>query len=86
MKINNVGQYGINPYQKASNKADASQKNSAATDKVEISSKAKELQGTSSVMNERQDKIEKIKMQIENGTYQLNTKETAKGMVDFYKK
>ena len=86
MKINNVGQYGVNPYQKSLNKAGALQKNSSAADKVEISKVAKELQTTSSVEANRLAKIEKIKTQVENGTYQVDIKQTAKSILDFYNK
>ncbi|OCA84669.1 flagellar biosynthesis anti-sigma factor FlgM [Pradoshia sp. D12] len=86
MKINHLNQYGVNPYQKAVNKADTSMKPSQLADKVEISSKAKELQQLSSVEVERQAKIDEIKKQIENGTYQVNVNETAKGVLDFYSK
>jgi len=86
MKINHLNQYGVNPYQKAVNKADTSMKPSQLADKVEISSKAKELQQLSSVEVERQAKIDEIKKQVENGTYQVNVNETAKGVLDFYSK
>lgn len=84
MKINQVNQYGVNPYQKAVNKADTSMKPSQLADKVEISSQAKEMQNISSVTVERQAKIDEIKMQIENGTYQMNVNETAKSVFNFY--
>mgnify|MGYP003447841177 FL=1 len=86
MKINHLNEYGVNPYQKAVNKADTSMKPSQLADKVEISSKAKELQQLSSVEVERQAKIDEIKKQVENGTYQVNVNETAKGVLDFYSK
>ena len=86
MKINHLNQYGVNPYQKAVNKADTSMKPSQLADKVEISNKAKELQQLSSVEVERQAKIDEIKKQVENGTYQVNVNETAKGVLDFYSK
>lgn len=86
MKINHLNQYGVNPYQKAVNKADTSMKPSQLADKVEISSKAKELQQLSSVEVERQAKIDEIKKQVENGTYQVSVNETAKGVLDFYSK
>jgi negative regulator of flagellin synthesis FlgM len=86
MKINHLNQYGVNPYQKAVNKADTSMKPSQLADKVEISSKAKELHQLSSVEVERQAKIDEIKKQVENGTYQVNVNETAKGVLNFYSK
>ena len=86
MKINHLNQYGVNPYQKAVNKADPSMKPSQLADKVEISSEAKELQHLLSVDVERQAKIAEIKKQVENGTYQVNINETAKSVLNFYPK
>ena len=86
MKINHLNQYGVNPYQKTMGKPDTTMKPSQLADKVEISSKAKELQQLSSVEVERQAKIDEIKKQVENGTYQVNVNETAKGVLDFYSK
>ena len=85
MKVNQLNQYGVNPYQKAVNKADTSMKPSQLADKVEISSKAQELHQLSSVADERQAKIDEIKKQVENGTYQADATKTAKGLLDFYK-
>ncbi len=86
MKINQLNQYGVNPYQKAVNKADTSMKPSQLADKVEISSEAKELHQLSSVEIERQARIDEIKKQVENGTYQVNVNETAKGVLNFFTK
>lgn len=85
MKINHINQYGIQPYQKSVNKADAGMK-ATQTDKVEISKQAMELQNNPTAQAERQAKIDEIKMQIENGTYRVNTKATAESLLNFYTK
>jgi negative regulator of flagellin synthesis FlgM len=87
MKINNnFGPSGINPYKRQMNKLDAtaSAQNKKA-DKVEISSTAKEMQQLSQVSVERKQKVEELKIQMENGTYILDSKETAKSIINFYR-
>lgn len=86
MKINSMGPSGVNPYKRQMNKMDhAARQISKAADKVEISSTAKEMQQVSQFANARQEKIEALRAQIANGTYEINPKETAKGILDFYK-
>ncbi|HZG71723.1 MAG TPA: flagellar biosynthesis anti-sigma factor FlgM [Chondromyces sp.] len=86
MKINNHGVSGINPYQKQLNKVNEAKKASASmpTDKLEISAAAKEMQ-SSSVMKERQAKIESLKQQVESGEYKPNAESIAKGIIKFYR-
>jgi negative regulator of flagellin synthesis FlgM len=87
MKINPLGSQGVNPYKRQMNKLDqASKTTSKAADKVEISSAAKELQQESQITNERDAKINELKIQVENGTYKVDPKAVAKSIVHFYKK
>ncbi len=87
MKINNFGPSGINPYKKQMNKLDgAAAPTDKKTDKVEISSAAKEMQQLSQISAERKAKVEELKLQVQNGTYKMDAKETAKSLLDFYKK
>ncbi|CJF93116.1 flagellar biosynthesis anti-sigma factor FlgM [Priestia megaterium] len=84
MKINPSNLFGINPYKKPSEKTEqVSKKN--PQDQIHISSEAKKLQGNEP-SPERLEKLEKLKQQINSGTYEINGKEIAKGIVDFYKK
>lgn len=87
MKINNFGPSGINPYKRQLNKLDQIEATSTKKmDKVEISSAAKGLQYVSSLENERQQKVDELKIQVENGTYKPNSVDIAKSMIQFYKK
>jgi negative regulator of flagellin synthesis FlgM len=87
MKINPFGSQGINPYKRQMNKLDqANQAIGKQKDKVEISSTAKEMQQVSQLASQRQAKVEDLKLQVENGTYKINPKETAKGIIHFYSK
>lgn len=54
---------------------------SQASDKLEISKEALKMQH----QHERSAYINEIKQQIENGEYQANAKQTAKGILNFFK-
>lgn len=86
MKINNnAGPAGINPYLRAKNKMDNLEKNHGQqTDKVEISSAAKEMQQMSQIAVQRQQRVEELKNQVQTGTYKHDSKETAKSLHDFF--
>lgn len=88
MKINNnIGPTGINPYKRQINKLEqVGATASTKLDKVEISSIAKGLQNINSVEVERQQKVDELKTQVENGTYQTNSVDIAKGILQFFKK
>jgi len=85
VKINNLGPSGINPYKRQMNNMDNAQKAvKAGSDKVEISTTAKEMQKLSQPSTTRQEKIEQLKLQVENGTYKVNPQQVAQSMIDFY--
>jgi negative regulator of flagellin synthesis FlgM len=87
MKINPFGSQGINPYKKQMNKMDQTgYAVNKQKDKVEISSTAKEMQQVSQLAAQRQAKVEDLKLQVENGTYKVDAKETAKSILNFYSK
>lgn len=86
MKINNIGPSRINPYNQQMNKLDQVEATTKKKmDKVEISSIAKGMQYVSSLENDRQQKIDELKIQVENGTYKPNSTDIAKGIIQFYK-
>ena len=86
MKINHVGSSGVNPYKRQMNKPDVvSKPTNKSTDKVEISSTAKEMQQISSYAAKRQERVDELKIQIENGSYKINPNDIAKGLYNFYK-
>ncbi|MDM5210234.1 flagellar biosynthesis anti-sigma factor FlgM [Peribacillus sp. NJ4] len=87
MKINNVGMTGVNPYNLQANKTgNIKESKVKSSDKVEISSAAKEMQQSSPISAARQAKVDELKIQVENGNYKLNAQATAKGLIDFYRK
>jgi negative regulator of flagellin synthesis FlgM len=87
MKIHPFGSQGINPYKQQMNKMDqAVLAVNKQKDKVEISSTAKEMQQVSQLEKQRQAKVEELKLQVENGTYKMDPRKSAKGIIHFYSK
>lgn len=87
MKINNFGSSGINPYKRQMNNMENAKSSAKAdSDKVEISATAKEMQQLSQYSASRQERVEQLKLQVQNGTYKVNPEQVAKSMIDFYTK
>lgn len=85
MKINHLNSASINPYQRSAEKQQLPQA-AQKQDKVEISSKAKELQQLNSIDAARQEKVAALKKQVESGTYQPDPKAVAESLFNHYKK
>jgi negative regulator of flagellin synthesis FlgM len=77
-----------NNYQTAKSEEQSSNTSSSlkTNDKVEISTAAKRLQGTQKLEEARQEKIEQIKAQVENGTYHVPSAKIAEKMYGFWNK
>lgn len=75
----------INDKQKAENTSDKAEKNVAQTDTVNISDAAKEIQEVRKELDNipevRAEKVEQLKNQIENGTYEIKSEEIAEKML-----
>jgi negative regulator of flagellin synthesis FlgM len=85
MKINNIGNQNINPYKRNLSKMDQVGKaGKPASDKIEISSAAKEMQEVSKLGKERQARVEALKDQVQSGNYTIDPKAIAKGLKNFY--
>ncbi|MBB6447279.1 flagellar biosynthesis anti-sigma factor FlgM [Bacillus benzoevorans] len=85
MKINNFGPSGINPYKRQMNSMENAKSSAkAGADKVEISATAKEMHQLSQYSASRQERVEQLKLQVQNGTYKVNPEQVAKSMIDFY--
>lgn len=52
----------------------------AQSDKVEISSEAKRMQGAHRLEQERLDKVQNIKAQVDAGTYHVSSEDIARKM------
>lgn len=85
MKINPFKPTEMNPYNRQVNKT-GQKPNIKQTDKVEISSVAKEMQQTPDIVKERMARIEELKIQVQNGQYQVDPKTVAEGIAKFYQR
>ncbi|MDX8044595.1 flagellar biosynthesis anti-sigma factor FlgM [Gracilibacillus sp. S3-1-1] len=83
LKINGPNHSNLNPYQKQQQlqKQTKAKSHSLKPDQLEISDKALKMQQK----NARQTYVNEIKQQVENGEYQVNNKETAKKLLNFWK-
>ncbi len=87
MKINHIGAAGVNPYQKQlKNLEKQASQVAKASDKVEISSKAQEMQSASKIVTDRKEKVEALKIQVQNGQYSVDPKTIAADVFKFYSK
>lgn len=56
----------------------------SSSDQVQISTEAMEMQKGSRIETERQAKVDELKNKIESGEYQVNPREVAKKMYEFW--
>ncbi|UOQ45724.1 flagellar biosynthesis anti-sigma factor FlgM [Halobacillus salinarum] len=84
MKINGPNHSNFNPYQKQLQKQVPTQNNGSRQDRLEISKQAKEMQGTDKVNPARQEKLDRIKADLETGNYKVDPQQTAKKMLQFW--
>lgn len=87
MKINKINTPAINPYRQAQVKAEqANEQTKVKTDKLEISSEAKQLSEVSPVTIKRNEKVQQLKAQIESGTYQVDAEKLASNLMKYFNK
>lgn len=84
MKINPFQPVQQNPYRKQIDKAEKAADLKAKSDKLEISTEALEMQKGTRIENERQEKVEALKQQIEAGEYKVNPQAVANKFYDFW--
>ncbi|NRD79395.1 flagellar biosynthesis anti-sigma factor FlgM [Bacillus sp. BRMEA1] len=86
MRINDV-KYGLNPYQNQINRNKTNTNKASNKDVVNISSSGQEIyQAMKSDQADRQKRIEQLKEQVSNGTYQVDSQKVAQKMLDFWDK
>lgn len=87
MKITSFGLNSVNPYNMQQKALKATESKSAVSaDKIEISSAAKEMSASSTYNAERAQKIQKLKEEIQSGTYQVDAQKVAEDMLNYYRK
>lgn len=85
MQINKLNIPAINPYKANELTIKRSAQNQLAQkDKLEISSEAKQLSEITSYAAERKEYVQKIKEQINAGTYEANPEDIAKSLLKYY--
>ncbi|QDP41284.1 flagellar biosynthesis anti-sigma factor FlgM [Radiobacillus deserti] len=84
MKIQGPNHSNFNPYTKQIQRQQEIRKEIAKEDKVQISNQAKQLQENTKPDPARLEKIEQLKQAVEAGSYQVDAKETAKKMLNFW--
>ncbi|EZP75128.1 anti-sigma-28 factor FlgM [Parageobacillus genomosp. 1] len=85
MKIHHVGPMNVNPYQRQYSRLDKQVSSANKKDQVEISEAAKELQEAAKWESARQEKVEKLKQQVQNGTYTIDSKAIARSIIQYYR-
>lgn len=86
MKITNNNIPPINPYRVNQVKAEQTkQREVALSDRLEISNAAKKLSESSSITTQRNEKVSKLKAQIQAGTYQVNPEKLASDMIGYFR-
>lgn len=78
--------FNTNPYKKQFDKAQQVEKSSFKKDKIQISLEAMELLKSEQLSGNRLEKIKELKEKIETGQYEINSKEIARKMYEFYSK
>lgn len=84
MKINPITMRTVNPYQ-ATQRTQKTAEKSSFQDKIEISSKAKEMQLSSSYSAERAEKVQQLKADIDSGKYKVDARKVAQDMLKYYR-
>lgn len=85
MKINSFGVQAISAYNNQQRTVKETKSGASFADKIEISSKAKEMQVTSNLTTERAERVQKLKADIQSGDYQVNARQVAQDMLKYYR-
>jgi negative regulator of flagellin synthesis FlgM len=87
MRINHFNSIQNNPYKKQTQDMKQESVQSAfKKDEIQISDEAKKLLSSSKFEQERTEKVNEIKRQVESGSYQVNSSKVAKSILDFWRK
>lgn len=85
MKINPINLRAIQSYNQSPSVKKTDKKNESFADKLEISSKAKEMHVTNTYETERAEKVSQIKQSIDSGEYKVDARKVAQDMLNYYR-
>ncbi len=86
MKISKINIPAINPYKANQVKTEQlAQKAKMQTDKLEISSEAKQLSEVSPFTIQRNERVKQLKVEMESGTYKVDAEQLASNLAKYYK-
>lgn len=85
MRIDHRFSMGVHPYRQYAGIPEGKTGQPGRRDRVEISEEAKELQQRSTWAAEREEKVRRLKEQIDNGTYEIDARAIAEKLYKFYK-
>ncbi|WP_233129739.1 flagellar biosynthesis anti-sigma factor FlgM [Salimicrobium humidisoli] len=83
MRINGTNQTNWNPYQKQAQQQKQVQAQ-PNQDRLEISDAAKSMQEAGKLPEARKERLEELKLQVENGTYKADPSVIARKMTNFF--
>ncbi|MET3682996.1 negative regulator of flagellin synthesis FlgM [Alkalibacillus flavidus] len=84
MKINPTNQTHLSPYQKQMQQQQPAKQPNAQSDKVEISNRAKAMQDNG-IQKARDEHVQQVKQQVQDGEYNVDLNQTASKMVSFFR-
>lgn len=85
MKINSFGVPAVNPYANQPRPAKEVKPGASFADKIEISSAAIEMQGTSTYETTRAERVQQLKADIQSGEYKVDANKVARDMLNYYR-
>ncbi|AGT33473.1 hypothetical protein M493_16295 [Geobacillus genomosp. 3] len=85
MRIDHWFSLGVHPYRQSSGIAPGKTGQTGRRDRVEISEAAKELQQRPTWAAEREEKVRRLKAQLDSGTYEIDARAIAEKLYQFYK-
>jgi negative regulator of flagellin synthesis FlgM len=87
MRINPFSSIQNNPYKnQVQNMKEEKVQSGFKKDEIQISDEAKKMLSSTKLEQERTEKVSNIKEQVENGIYKINVSETAKSILNYYRK
>lgn len=86
MKITSYGVNSVNPYNKQQRTAKTINGQSPFADKIEISTKAKEMQVASTYNAERAERVQQLKEKIQSGEYKVDARKVAEDLLKYYRR